>query len=207
MTSCKKTFSRKFNAERHNELQHGSFAIIYNKDSDWISPKRKIKPSSSLSNFSSFTSTPSTTANETRLNHNKDDNKFDFHNDSLKEFYFNEKNSEIYKENNLDESIYKIFGKISPLIDDLDKQFGKYQTRDNRIKMLSEIIIMGLSTSNPVKTLKETRDLQRSIIGFNKASEFISISKNISIIDAKLLLRSIIRTAPYSKNKFNKQQN
>ena len=73
--------------------------------------------------------------------------------------------------------------------------------------MLSEIIIMGLSTSNPVKTLKETRDLQRSIIGFNKASEFISISKNISIIDAKLLLRSIIRTVPYSKNKFNKQQN
>jgi len=66
---------------------------------------------------------------------------------------------------------------------------------------------MGLASSNPVKTLKETRDLQHSIMGFNKASEFISVSKNISIIDDKLLLQMVIRTAPYSKNKFNKQQN
>ncbi len=66
---------------------------------------------------------------------------------------------------------------------------------------------MVLASSNPVKALKEARDLQRSITGFNKASGFIAISKNISIKNAQLLLQSVILTATYSKNKFNKQRN
>jgi len=36
-TACKKTFSRKFNAGRHNKIVHEEMAIIYNKESNWIS--------------------------------------------------------------------------------------------------------------------------------------------------------------------------
>ncbi|HEY6534325.1 MAG TPA: hypothetical protein VIY08_00725 [Candidatus Nitrosocosmicus sp.] len=98
-----------------------------------------------------------------------------------------------------------MFEKISPLIDEIDKQLSSYQDPFNKIKTLSELIILGLASSNPVKALKETRDLQRSLIGFNRASAFIAISRSIPKKDAQLLLQSIILAAPYSKNKFNKQ--
>src|SRR3989337_160833 len=41
-TSCRKTFSRKYNAERHNKDIHNEMAVIYNKENDWVSKKRII---------------------------------------------------------------------------------------------------------------------------------------------------------------------
>src|SRR6476619_4897941 len=40
-TSCKKTFSRKFNAERHNKVVHEEMAMVYNKENDWKSNIKK----------------------------------------------------------------------------------------------------------------------------------------------------------------------
>src|SRR6476661_3198892 len=34
-TDCNKTFSRKYNAERHNETIHNQMAKIYNKETGW----------------------------------------------------------------------------------------------------------------------------------------------------------------------------
>jgi len=212
-TKCEKTFSRKFNAERHNELKHNSLAIIYNKETNWTSSKRRTKPSinhlkngqsSNSSNRSSYANTTSTTEKEATSNNSSENNKFETHSKISKEFNFNGINSEI-KEENIFETVFKIFEKISPLIDEIDKQLSSYQDPFNKMKTLSELIIFVLASSNPVKALKEARDLQRSLIGFNKASEFIAISRSISKKNAQLLLQSIILAAPYSKNKFNKQ--
>ena len=55
-TNCKETFTRKGNAERHNIAIHNEMAVIYNKETDWISNKRKINiPSPSPSSLSSST--------------------------------------------------------------------------------------------------------------------------------------------------------
>ncbi len=40
-TNCKKTFGRKYNAERHNTDIHYEMAVIYNKENDWVSNKGK----------------------------------------------------------------------------------------------------------------------------------------------------------------------
>jgi hypothetical protein len=39
---CKNTFGRKYNAERHNITIHNEMAVIYNKETDLVSNKRKI---------------------------------------------------------------------------------------------------------------------------------------------------------------------
>ena len=69
-TKCKKTFPRRYNAERHNKLIHDEMAIVFNKDTGWRSDTTKeIKsqsspfPSSSIS--SSKTPTDSTKYNDT----------------------------------------------------------------------------------------------------------------------------------------------
>ncbi len=52
---CKKTFSRKSNAERHNKLIHYEMAIIFNKETGRMANKNKEgKLSSPTSSFSPF---------------------------------------------------------------------------------------------------------------------------------------------------------
>jgi hypothetical protein len=46
--------------------------------------------------------------------------------------------------------------------------------------------------------------LHRSTKGIKKASGFVTLSQNIPLEQAQLMLKSIILAAPYSKNKFNK---
>jgi uncharacterized Zn-finger protein len=41
-TDCSKTFSRKYNAERHNEKLHNQMANIYDKETGWILDNTKI---------------------------------------------------------------------------------------------------------------------------------------------------------------------
>ena len=42
MLSYKKTFIRKYKAERHNNQVHDEIAVIFNKDTDRIPEKRDI---------------------------------------------------------------------------------------------------------------------------------------------------------------------
>ena len=45
-TMCKKTFPRRYNADRHNLQIHNEMAIVYNKENDEISNKCKVNKSS-----------------------------------------------------------------------------------------------------------------------------------------------------------------
>jgi hypothetical protein len=57
-TSCKKTFSRKFNAERHNKVVHEEMAMVYNKENDWKSNIKKspLKSSNTIDRIIKSTS-------------------------------------------------------------------------------------------------------------------------------------------------------
>ena len=61
---------------------------------------------------------------------------------------------------------------------------------------------------NPVRSLKDLINLHRLYKGIKKASDFVSKSKKITPEQAQLILRTMVLTAPYSKNenkyKFNK---
>jgi hypothetical protein len=159
-TKCKKTFGRRYNADRHNLQMHNEMAVVYNKETDQISNKGKVNKS------------PSSLATNTN-------NKTD------------------------EEKIFKIFEKISPLIDELDVLLSTFDPA-NRIKMLSDVIISSLISLNPVHSIKGYLSYYRSLIGINKASAFVAASENIPLNQAKEKLKTIILVAPYSKDKYNK---
>src|SRR6476659_879664 len=89
-TDCNKTFSRKYNAERHNETIHNQMAKIYNKETGWKSKNKKtnnisqIHPESFLSQPSTSSSNTKTTSNiENQANSNNISNPMD---EPLKDF-------------------------------------------------------------------------------------------------------------------------
>ena len=45
-SSCKQTFTRKFNGERHNNIVHNGIAVIFNKKTGRMSNKRDLVTSS-----------------------------------------------------------------------------------------------------------------------------------------------------------------
>ena len=92
------------------------------------------------------------------------------------------------------------------MIEDLDTLLSTYKTPDEKIKMVSEGIILALMSSNPVRSLKDIINLHQLNKGITKAGAFTNKSKNITPEQALSMLKTIVLTAPYSKNenKFNK---
>ncbi|MER5174900.1 MAG: hypothetical protein ABJB76_03280 [Candidatus Nitrosocosmicus sp.] len=208
-TNCTKTFSRKSNAERHNRLVHNEMAIVFNKESEWRSKKNNKE-----SKLTSPTS-PSKTISDTNKNNNDNTipspilnpnpnpfqnnlNQFDDSSNSTIPF------PEINKNISDEDKFFKIFEKIAPLIDELDTQLSAYKSHEERIKILSESIILALMSANPVISLKNIINMHRSTMAIKKASGFVAITRNIPFEQAQAMLATIILTAPYSKNKFNK---
>jgi hypothetical protein len=194
-TNCKKTFTRRANAERHNIAIHNEMAVIYNKETDWISNKRKINVPSPSSSSSSTISLDMNSNNTTTIRKPNNTN--------LKDFEYKDPYSKIAKTD--EEKVFKIFEKISPLIDELDTlSKSTYIQNVNRTQILASVIISSLTSQNPVKFIKDQINFYRAFIGIKKASGFVALSQNIPPEQTELLLKSIILAAPYSKNKFNK---
>jgi hypothetical protein len=105
-----------------------------------------------------------------------------------------------------DEKFFEIFEKISPLIDELDTLLSVYKSHEERMKILSDGIILALISSNPVRSLKEIIKLHRLYKEITKTYGFVAISKNITLGQAQLMLKTMVLSAPCSKNKnkFNK---
>jgi hypothetical protein len=135
-TNCKKTFSRKYNADSHNISIHNEMAVIYNKDADWISNKRKINVSSSPT-ISLDTDNHNTTTTKIPKSNNT----------NLNDFEYRDPYSKIAKTD--EEKVYKIFEKISPLIDELDTLLiSTYIQNINRTQILASVIISSLTSQN-----------------------------------------------------------
>jgi hypothetical protein len=182
-TNCKKTFSRKYNADRHNIAIHNEMAVIYNKETDWVSNKRKINvPSSSTISLESDNnnSTKIPKPNNTNLN----------------DFEYRDPYSKIAKTD--EEKVYKIFEKISPLIDELDTLLiSTYIQNINRTQILASVIISSLTSQNPVKFIKKHINFYRSFIRIKKASGFVALTQNIPLEQGQLLdlLPNCLQTA------------
>ena len=204
-TSCKKTFSRKFNAERHNKIVHEEMAMVYNKETDW---KSNIKKSSLNSSNTIDHKLKSTSSSRSSLKPDKDIDNFipkQTYNNNLKDLY----KDDLYldnSENKDDQLVFKIIGKMAPYIDTLDSLLlSRYQDNNDGIKILSSLLITSLTTSNPVKFIKEQINFFRSLIAMKKSISLISYYYNIEPKQARETLKGLVLSAPYSKNKFQKQ--
>src|SRR6476646_10737976 len=204
-TSCKKTFSRKFNAERHNKVVHEEMAMVYNKENDWKSNIKKspLKSSNTIDRIIKSTS----------LSHSslKPDKNIDnlipkqTYNNNLKDLYKDDQYLD-NSESKDDQYVFNSIGKMSPYIDTLDSLLlSRYSDNNDRIKILSSILTTSLTTSNPVKFIKEQINFFRSLIAMKKSISLISYYYNIEPKQARETLKGLVLSAPYSKNKF--QQN
>jgi hypothetical protein len=199
-TTCNRTFSRKNNAERHNRSLHDEMAVIFNKDTGWRSDKTNENKSSFPSSFSSSkTPTDATTHNNTIPSSQVPyPNNLEDLNIGIPDTKINIKTD--------DEKFFEIFEKISPLIEDLDILLSAYKSPDEKIKMVSDGIILALMSPNPVRSLKDIINLHRLNNGITKAVAFTAKSKKITPEQALSMLKAMVLIAPYSKNenKFNK---
>jgi hypothetical protein len=208
-TGCSKTFSRKYNAERHNEIIHNQLAKIYNKETGWESNYKKTN-NAYRAQQDSFLSQPSTSPSNTSTsssNREHQNNSINISNpmtEPLKDFDPLNSSTSIYNKNEI-EGPFKILGKMLPFMDELDSLLLKFNPA-NRIDVLSKVIISSLTSPNPVSVLKEYINFFKIVIGVEKASTIISQSQKISKDAAKLVLRSFISPASHSKNKFQQQQ-
>ncbi len=174
-SSCKKNFSRKSNAERHNIDIHNEMADIYNSENELISNRRAIT---------------------TKNNESKQLSK-GFNISALKAKY---SNPSVDEDNNDEEKVLKVFGKMLPLIEVLDKSLTDIP-HAQRIDTVAELIILSLSAKNPFKLMKNAIGFNHSIRGMKKASYFVAASKKITPSQAQEILRTTIFNAPYFKNK------
>ena len=193
-TSCKKTFSRKFNAERHNKIVHEEMAMVYNKENDW---KSNIKKSPLKSSNTIDRIIKSTSLSHSSLKPDKDIDNL------IPKQTYNNNLKDLYKD---DQLVFKIIGKMAPYIDTFDSLLlSRYSDNNDRIKILSSILTTSLTTSNPIKFIKEQINFLHSLIAMKKSISLISHYYNIEPKQARETLKGLVLSAPYSKNKF--QQN
>jgi hypothetical protein len=168
-TTCNRTFSRKSNAERHNKSIHDEMAIVFNKDTGWRSDMAKESRSQSSPFPSSSFSSSKIATHATKHNNIMPSSRVPYPN--LEELSIGIPESEINIKTD-DKNFFEIFEKISPLIEDLDTLLSTYKSPDEKIKMVSEEIILALMSSNPVRTLKDIINLHRLNKGITKAVAF-----------------------------------
>ena len=194
-TSCKKTFSRKFNAERHNKVVHEEMAMVYNKENDW---KSNIKKSPLKSSNTIDRIIKSTSLSHSSLKPDKDIDNL------IPKQTYNNNLKDLYKD---DQLVFKIIGKMAPYIDTLDSLLlSRYSDNNDRIKILSSILTTSLTTSNPIKFIKEQINFLQSLIAMKKSISLISHYYNIEPKQARETLKGLVLSAPYSKNKFQQKK-
>ncbi len=200
-TNCKKTFSRKYNAERHNTDIHNEMSVIYNKENNGVSKKRKID------NVVTSTVDASTIATEYNTEYNNNNKtmtevKPKDPNFNFKDFVLNnEANSgaDTNTDDKLVDKFLKFFEKLMPLVNELDILLKSYKKPDEIAKTISETITRSMMSQDPFKFVKDTIVVHRTEMGFIKASEYIALSDNISLHQAKIMLKALAWNSPYFK--------
>ena len=84
--------------------------------------------------------------------------------------------SSIDKDNDDEEKISKVFGKMLPLIEELESLLSDTSTAE-RTGIVGQIIMTSLMTSNPVKAMRDAINFHNSIKKYKKASYLVAAWK------------------------------
>ena len=178
------SFSRKGNAERHNERVHDGLATIYdtrNRASTIVrlnskNPvyKNKFKQMQLISEL---------------VSKKDEDNElystflsFGDHDDKLK--------------------IMRIFGQLKQPFEELESLLNEFD-ESSKTNIICQIIISCLKSSRPIKSLKETIELYKSLKCMNKISQYFSKDNNLSKEEAKIMLEQLVKNSIYFNNNIN----
>jgi hypothetical protein len=180
-SKCNKSFSRKWNAERHNERMHDDLSTIrHRKTKSEFEPKLKTKKQYQKSKPNLFQSFNSAI---------KD-------NDQGKSFpsYVNSGSDNL--------KIMKIFGRLAQPFEELEKLMDEYDEKP-KSSFLCQIFISCLKSPRPVKSMNETVEAHRSTKCRKKVAKHVAMAYNMSPEEVSLFLDSTIRNSAFFKKNIN----
>jgi hypothetical protein len=181
---CLQSFSRNNNAERHNERIHDGLATIYDtrlKDDSNVKIRSKNPVyQNRFKQMQLFSD----------LRSKKDNELFSAY------LNFDDGN------NNNKLKVMRVFGQLKPHFEELEYLLDKYDETIKE-KIICQIIISCLTSYRPIKSLKDTIELYKSIDCMNKISYYFSKYNNISKEEARIRLEQLVQNSIYYKNNIN----
>jgi hypothetical protein len=165
---CNSTFSRKWNALRHNKLKHSNSAQISN---DNIEDK-----GSSYKSHNKYYDYQLKFKVLGEVEGEINDNEFDM--------YF----SDIFTANPIDIKIIKIIDQLIRPFEELEDLLGPIGEKTKATILLNSLYAC-LQTHNPVNSMNETVELYRSMNGIKKIAHYISIGDRESSKDPISILK------------------
>jgi len=154
---CKRKFTRKWNAFRHNENVHSGLATIFNNQTGIIS------------------------------------NNTDYTDKRISAI---DPPDEYSKESQIEQRVMEIYGKMIKPVEDLEKIYWN-NPEPQRNRFLSDSIIMALMSSDPVKSLYDTINFTRSVLGKIKIVQYVSKNLQMNPVQAEGYLTDLIKTGYY----------
>ena len=138
-TDCDKTFSRKYNAERHNETIHNQMAKIYNKETGWkLNNNQKTNINSQVQQDSLLLTPSNTTTTSDIENENNNSNAISNPmSEPFKDFDPLDFLTSIYNIKEI-KGTFKILGKMLPFMNELDSLLLTYNPKNLSLIHISE---------------------------------------------------------------------
>ena len=181
-SKCGKSFSRKWNAERHNERMHDDLSPIrHRKTRSAFESKLKTKDS----------------------NYKKKPVLFQSFDSAFKDNGPGKSFSSYGNFGPDEQKIIKIFGQLAQPFEELEKLIDDDDDKKSKNSTLCEIFISCLKSSRPVKSMNETVEMNRSMKFRKEIEKQVAMAYNMSDYEATLFLESIIRNSTYFKRNIN----
>jgi hypothetical protein len=96
----------------------------------------------------------------------------------------------------------KIFGQLIQPFEELEMLLDHHDER-SKAKILSQIFTSCLESYRPVRSMKDTVEIYRSIKGIDKISYYYSKSEGVTPDEAKNLVKALVQKSDYIKNNIN----
>jgi hypothetical protein len=157
---CNKSFSRKWNAERHSERMHDDLATINNRKNKTVSSLQpKSKNDSFFKNrFKHFQSSPSTVKG-----------------DVFDEFF--SKNIELESASD-DLKTIRVFARLEKPFEELEKLLSHFE-ENFKADVLTHILTSSLNSLRPVKSMEEAVKMYQSEKVMQKMAYYFSKSRKV----------------------------
>ncbi len=104
--------------------------------------------------------------------------------------------SEYDKEDEIDEHILEIYGKIIKPFEELEKLYSNYPEPD-RTKYLGHFLSMALLSTDPIKEINNTINFRRKLNGRTKIMHYVSKNYGMNLVQVDSYLTKLIKSRPY----------
>lgn len=104
--------------------------------------------------------------------------------------------SEIEKQDEIDQRVLEIYGKIIKPFEELEK-LSSSDPEANKLKYLGGHIILALLSPDPIKTINNAIKLKRKLAGRVKIVNYVSKNSGMNLVQAESYLTNLIKSGRY----------